>query len=193
MTKPWKFFSWVNGKYLFGVQKKRQTCMCAPVSSLSVSSCLNSTVKALSQSTAAISMSVVLFIWMAPKNSVALKPEGKPRTVVSVIERQLSPWHAGTYWKRSLQRLFLTCAGTNAHDCVKSDALLHVFSEVSQEMLPVGLHLTKSRTFEIESRQMATVTTWSDTNENKPWFFFHTNFWLTDLKPAFMSISVLLV
>lgn len=36
-------------------------------------------------------MSVVLFIWMAPKNSVALKPEGKPRTVVSVIERQLSP------------------------------------------------------------------------------------------------------
>lgn len=51
--------------------------MNAPVSSLSASSCFNSTVTALSQSTAAISMSVVLFIWMAPKKSVALKPKGK--------------------------------------------------------------------------------------------------------------------
>lgn len=38
------------------------TCISAPVSSLSVSSCLNSTVTALSQSTAAISTSVVLFM-----------------------------------------------------------------------------------------------------------------------------------
>lgn len=51
--------------------------MNAPVSSLSASSCFNSTVTALSQSTAAISISVVLFIWMAPKKSVALKPEDK--------------------------------------------------------------------------------------------------------------------
>ncbi|TNN71408.1 hypothetical protein EYF80_018357 [Liparis tanakae] len=53
--------------------------MSAPVSSLSASSCLNSTVIALSQSTAAISTSVVLFMWTAPKNSVALKPEGGGR------------------------------------------------------------------------------------------------------------------
>lgn len=37
--------------------------------------------------------------------------------------------------------LFLTCTGTNAHDGIESDALLHVFPQVSQEMLPVGLHL----------------------------------------------------
>lgn len=49
--------------------------MKAPVSSLSVSSCFSSTVTALSQSTAAISMSVVLFISTAPKKSVALKPD----------------------------------------------------------------------------------------------------------------------
>lgn len=47
----------------------------APLSSLSLSSCLNSTVTALSQSMAAISTSVVLFMTIPPKKSVARKPE----------------------------------------------------------------------------------------------------------------------
>lgn len=54
--------------------RKTSTWMRAPVSSLRVSSCFSSTVTALSQSSAAISTSVVLFMWMAPKKSVALKP-----------------------------------------------------------------------------------------------------------------------
>lgn len=37
-----------------------------------------------------------------------------------------------------------TCAGSNTHDGVKPDVLLHVFPQVSQEMLPICLHLTES-------------------------------------------------
>lgn len=35
----------------------------------------------------------------------------------------------------------LTGASANAHDGVESDALLHVFPQVSQEMLAVSVHL----------------------------------------------------
>ncbi|TNN68435.1 hypothetical protein EYF80_021356 [Liparis tanakae] len=46
--------------------KRTQTCMRAPVSSLSLSSCLNSTVTALSQSRPASSTSVVLLMKKEP-------------------------------------------------------------------------------------------------------------------------------
>ena len=61
--------------------------MKAPVSSLSVSSCFSSTVTAWSQSTAAISTSVVLFMYTLPKKSVARKPGGKE------TERELERRH----------------------------------------------------------------------------------------------------
>lgn len=51
--------------------------MSAPVSSLSLSSCLNSTVMALSQSRPASSTSVVLLMKKEPKKSVARIPEGR--------------------------------------------------------------------------------------------------------------------
>lgn len=68
--------------------------MRAPLSSLRASSCLNSTVTALSQSTAAISTSVVLFMWMAPKKSVALKPDGR-RTELGAVRatHDVSSWY----------------------------------------------------------------------------------------------------
>lgn len=50
--------------------------MSAPVSSLSLSSCLNSTVTALSQSRPASSTSVVLLMKKEPKKSVARIPGG---------------------------------------------------------------------------------------------------------------------
>lgn len=37
----------------------------------------------------------------------------------------------------------LACAGANAHDGVEADAFLHVFPQVSQEVLPVHLHLQR--------------------------------------------------
>lgn len=35
----------------------------------------------------------------------------------------------------------LACAGANTHDGVEADAFLHVFPQISQEVLPVHLHL----------------------------------------------------
>ena len=58
------------------VPRDARTYMKAPVSSLSVSSCFSSTVMAWSQSTAASSTSVVLFMYTPPKKSVARKPGG---------------------------------------------------------------------------------------------------------------------
>lgn len=53
-----------------------RTCIRAPVSSLSLSSCLNSTVTALSQSSPASSTSVVLLMKKEPRKSVARIPGG---------------------------------------------------------------------------------------------------------------------
>lgn len=37
----------------------------------------------------------------------------------------------------------LTCAGTDTHDAIESNALLNIFSEVSQEVFPVDFNLSK--------------------------------------------------
>lgn len=45
-----------------------------------------------------------------------------------------------SFWR---QLGFPACAGANAHDGVEADAFLHVFPQVSQEVLPVHLHLQR--------------------------------------------------
>lgn len=70
----WVMTQWQERQTHCKEERWKSTWMKAPVSSLSASSCFSSTVTALSQSSAAISTSVVLFMWIAPKKSVALKP-----------------------------------------------------------------------------------------------------------------------
>lgn len=60
--------------------------MSAPVSSLSLSSCLNSTVMALSQSRPASSTSVVLLMKKEPKKSVARIPKDEERVMTKAKE-----------------------------------------------------------------------------------------------------------
>lgn len=68
-------------------ERKPGTWIKAPLSSPSLSSCLNSTVTALSQSMAAISTSVVLFMTIPPKKSVARKPEDEGREALLLCHR----------------------------------------------------------------------------------------------------------
>lgn len=132
------------------------TCMSAPVSSLSLSSCLNSTVTALSQSRPASSTSVVLLMKKEPKKSVARIPEGRPAIVKSAVA-QFSPWTDFLWFVFKWSSL--TCAGSNPHDSIKAHEFLNVSSQVVQESLLVRLSLRQRKDTRCYA-QMSQFTRW---------------------------------
>lgn len=94
--------------------------MRAPVSSLSLSSCLNSTVMALSQSRPASSTSVVLLMKKEPKKSVARIPEGRGGRRGTFRKSGVINIKTGLAFCFDFRWTSLTCAGSHPHDGVKA-------------------------------------------------------------------------